>query len=149
MQRTTDYARTLLGRAQLGLAALAVPVALTVGLLAAGSGPATPIAAAANPAVGSEQTTLANPAAGPIRPTPAMTGPATAPADRIVHLIVPSRALDGTVAGATTLAICWTLLGVIGALWRRRLDRRDRRAWAESWTQVEPTWSARLPGPPP
>lgn len=90
--RTTDYARVLLWRAQLALAALAVPVSLTVGVVVVG-------------------------------------------ADR--------DAARGAVAGMATLIVCWVLLLTAGAIWRRRLARRDERNWADGWARVEPLWSER------
>jgi hypothetical protein len=85
----------VLRRAEQLLAALAVLIAVPVGLLAAAAAPA------------------------------------------------PSPVATGVIAGLGTLAACWSLLGLAGALWRSRLAARDARETAREWARVEPFWSRR------
>jgi hypothetical protein len=49
----------------------------------------------------------------------------------------------GLLSGLGTLAGCWALLGVGGAVWRARLDARDARSWDGEWARVEPDWTGR------
>ena len=54
------------------------------------------------------------------------------------------RRLEGGLRGRLcTLIVCWTLLVVAGAVWRRRLVARDLREWSEGWSRVEPGWRGR------
>lgn len=140
--RTTDFARVLLRRAELALAALAVPVALAVGVVVAGT--ERPMSA---PVV-SEQVALraTSEVVGRVEPTPATpnrdsaSGSAQHLADEIA---VVHRPLEGTLAGLAALSTCWLLLGTAGTIWRRRLDARDLRDWDDNWARVEPLWSDR------
>jgi hypothetical protein len=49
----------------------------------------------------------------------------------------------GLTVCAGTVAVCWALLGLAGAVCRRRLADRDSRDWGREWALVEPVWSRR------
>jgi len=142
--RTTDYARLLLRRAQLALALLAVPVAMTVGVVVTGMAQPGPAATVSATAVDALHTTYD--ALSRIELRPGSLG-APARADEIARDLTTSAVdqptVNGLLAGLSTLGCCWTLLGATGAIWRRRLDDRDLRDWAAGWARVEPRWSGR------
>lgn len=51
--------------------------------------------------------------------------------------------LAGLTAGLGTLLACWALLAIVVAVCRARLDAVDARHWAAEWARVEPEWSGR------
>ena len=129
--RRTDYARLLLRRAQLALCVLAMPVAVNVGVVVAGTAP--------DPVLGSASTIEAGVPAGAISEL--------ARAEELVDdprpKAVPAGTVNGIMAGLSTLSCCWILLATAGTIWRRRLAERDLRDWADGWASVEPLWSGR------
>jgi hypothetical protein len=138
LPRSTDYARLLLHRAQLALAALAVPVAVAVGIAAIGPEPA------AGATTGAGAQLVADLESG----IEALTAPgALARAEEIADELDPAGsdavAGDALLAGLGTLVGCWVLLVAAGAIWRRRLVERDLQGWAGGWARVEPLWSDR------
>lgn len=130
--RTTDYARRLIRLAQVGLGALAIPVSVMVGMVVAGTDQpnlvASPSASAAAQPVTAESISLVG--------LPARDGEDAGAA-------AEERTARGLAAGLGTVSICWLILGTGGRIWRRRLDERDLRAWADGWARVEPLWSGR------
>ncbi len=145
LMRSTDHARSLLRKAQLGLAFLAVPVAVTIGVIAADPAGFTLAAPVAQAALGQY-----HPGTADIGPTSIEPGSisALARAEDVAELVLAepdpqNRPISGLTAGLCTLAICWALLGGAAAIWRRRLAGRDLDDWAEGWARVEPSWSDR------
>lgn len=161
--RATDHARTLIRKAQLALAGLAVPVAMVVGVAtAAGSTPAStpsglgpvgarPTSGWVSPTPGSvaglaqaevgRSGSAGSPAAGAEMTGFPAAGPRPAGTTSIERMT--GRPLDGVLAALLTLLVCWGLLAGAGAVWRRRLAARDLRDWADGWARVEPRWSGR------
>lgn len=139
LPRSTDYARLLLRRAQLALAALAVPVAVAVGIAATGTQPDAGVATTAG-------TQMISGVASGIDSLTVAPG-ALARAEEIADELSPAGsdvdAGDGLLAGLGTLASCWVLLVATGAIWRRRLVERDLQGWSDGWARVEPLWSDR------
>jgi hypothetical protein len=139
LMRTTDYARQLVRRAQLALAALAVPVSIAVGAAVAGTVPPDPAVPA--PALRTASDLLSRIALLPAVPG---TVGALARAEAAARDLAPDRrTVNGMLAGLSTLTCCWTVLAAAGAIWRRRLHERDMGEWAEGWALVEPHWSGR------
>ncbi|MCO1656914.1 Rv1733c family protein [Pseudonocardia humida] len=169
--RATDHARALLRRAQLALAVLAVLIAVPVGVLAGASRADAPAphhdtarAELLEPALPAEAAV-----AGDLVPVEAhwlgprgelhwgtLRAPAGLPAGASVTValddsgaIVPppppvaGPTATGLAAGLGTLAICWSVLALAGAIWRARLAARDNRALTREWARVEPVWSRR------
>ncbi|WP_214407931.1 hypothetical protein [Pseudonocardia lacus] len=68
---------------------------------------------------------------------------AAAPPAHLGAVVEPPPTAAGLVAGIGTLAVCWGLLALAGAIWRARLAAHDRRALAREWARVEPVWSHR------
>ncbi len=155
--RTTDTARLLLQRAQLTLAAFAIVVAVLVGLVVGLGGPVaestTPasagtaittmdrapisydVAPGRAAAVAPAAWTTPVPATGPTVTEPALSSTADVPSG--------DRASTGVLAAVITMLSCWALLAMAGAVWRSRLDARDRAEWERAWSRVEPDWSGR------
>jgi hypothetical protein len=141
--RSTDHARFLLRKAGIALAALAIPVAVVVGVVAAG--PPAPAHSEAAAATASD--TLRPLSAAPRSDAPG-SAVSIARAEEIAepgpdHRTAPDSTNMGRQAALTVLFMCWALLLLIGAIWRRRLAARDLRDWAEGWAEVEPRWSGR------
>jgi hypothetical protein len=139
LMRTSDHVRVLLRKAQLALAALAVPVSMAVGTIIAdpASTHVTPTVTQAGPDL------VANSDHPPAQPGPVI---ALARADEIAGRVAEAatdRRRVGVLAGLTTLAICWSVLFATGAIWRRTLADRDLRDWGSDWERVEPRWSDR------
>lgn len=143
LPRSTDYARLLLHRAQLALAALAVPVAVAVGIAATGADRWEPDSVVTT----AERQLVSDLGIDPLTAAPGTVG-ALARAEAIAHEL-PSAGSDvgtgnGLLAGLGTLGSCWALLVAAGAIWRRRLVERDLRGWSDGWARVEPLWSDRF-----
>ena len=147
LPRATDYARLLLGKAQLALAVLAVPVSMTVGIVVAGSDHAAPGTPAASPAVAMLRTASDLVSRVELLPATPGTVAGLARADEIAREPAPGppdvQPVNGLLAGLCTLGSCWVALAVAGTMWRRRLDERDLRDWSDGWARVEPLWSDR------
>lgn len=147
LARGTDHARILLNRARLALAALAVVLAIPVGLVVGLTyqEPAAPVPAVrlAQPAP-MVATTPAGPSVG-AAPAPGLA--AAAPVVSGPFGPVPTAGVRpvaaGLAAGVLTVAICWMLLLVANGVWRSRLAAADSRAWTTEWTRIEPLWSRR------
>jgi hypothetical protein len=137
LPRATDYARLLLHRAQLALAALAVPVAVAVGVAAIGTEAGAGVVTGAQLASDLESGihSLSTAPGGPAR--------AEEIADELSPAGSDAVAGNGLLAGLGTLACCWLLLLAAGAIWRRRLVERDLQGWSDGWARVEPVWSDR------
>ena len=143
LMRSTDHARLLLRKAQLGLAFLAVPVAVTIGVIAADPAGFTLAAPVAHAALEQPESGTAD--IGPIEPGSIS---ALARTEDVAERVLaepdpPNRPINGLTAGLCTLAGCWALLGGAAAIWRRRLAGRDLDDWAAGWARVEPSWSDR------
>jgi len=168
--RAIDRDRALLRRAQLALAALAVLIAVPIGVLAGASrAAATPeitttlaellhAAAPAEAAVAGELVPVtarwSGPDGEPRRGT--LHAPAGLPAGAAVPVAldgdgavveppapVAGPVATGVVAATATLVVCWSALAVAGAVWRARLTARAQRGLAREWARVEPIWSER------
>ncbi len=139
LPRSTDYARLLLHRAQLALAALAVPVAVAVGIAATGSEPDAGVATAA----GAQLISDVESGIDSLTVAPGALARAEEIADELSPAGSDVVAGDGLLAGLGTLASCWVLLVAAGAIWRRRLVERDLQGWSDGWARVEPLWSDR------
>jgi hypothetical protein len=151
LARSTDHARMLLNRAQLVLAALAVALAVPVGLVVGlthqePAGPASTVLLE-RPAV-----VAPAPSATPIASLwagAAMVREATATVPVVSSPFSATSTRDagpaaaGLAAGIVTVVICWTLLLVACGIWRSRLAAADARAWAGEWARIEPVWSRR------
>ncbi len=144
LPRYTDHARLLLRRAQYALALMAVPVALTVGMIAAEPGTVE-----LTPAVSQIMADAGSPwmSGRPVGPDAVS---ALARAEAVAHRVDASATPDprdrreaGLFVLVVTLVLCWSMLLVAGAIWRHRLAVCDDRDWADGWARVEPRWSDR------
>ncbi|HET6257325.1 hypothetical protein [Pseudonocardia sp.] len=169
--RTTDLARRALHSAALVLGVLAVGMAVLVGTAAAGHqapapAPGTvivqaellepsplpevamvnadlPTRARWTAPSGVTRTGLLRAEAGLARGAqiPISVDAAGLVVDARIHIADPQ--LTGLTAGLSTLLACWTVLALIGAVCRARLEAVDAQQWAAEWARVEPDWSGR------
>lgn len=167
--RTTDHARRIVRRAQALLGALAVVIAVPVGVAAAQPQPgpregvvtvaAEPLEPGPAPEVAVADATVSTSARWSTPDGAVHTGTPWAKAglapgavratevDAAGQAVAPGshviEPLNGLLAGVVTLLTCWALLAVAVATGRARLAARDARRWAADWARIEPTWSGR------